>query len=149
MTYSGSFSAGYTPPEIQPGVVLANRYRVMNTLGQGGFGRTYLASDNNRFNELCVLKEFAPQVQTPEYLQKAQDLFEREAGVLYRLEHAQVPRFRELLQTHHNDRDYLLLVQDYVKGQTYRDLLSARQRQGITFSEAEVTQILLSFGFWA
>jgi len=142
MTYSGSFSTGYTPPEIQPGVVLANRYRVINTLGQGGFGRTYLASDSNRFNELCVLKEFAPQVQTPEYLQKAQDLFEREAGVLYRLEHAQIPRFRELLQTHHNDRDYLLLVQDYVKGQTYRDLLSARQRQGITFSEAEVTQIL-------
>ena len=142
MTYSGSFSTGYTPPEIQPGAVLANRYRVVNTLGQGGFGRTYLASDSNRFNELCVLKEFAPQVQTADYLQKAQDLFEREAGVLYRLEHAQIPRFRELLQTHHNDRDYLLLVQDYVKGQTYRDLLSVRQRQGITFSEAEVTQVL-------
>lgn len=142
MTYSGSFSTGYTPPEIQPGAVLANRYRVVNTLGQGGFGRTYLASDSNRFNELCVLKEFAPQVQTADYLQKAQDLFEREAGVLYRLEHSQIPRFRELLQTHHDDRDYLLLVQDYVKGQTYRDLLLTRQRQGITFSEAEVTQIL-------
>lgn len=142
MTYSGSFSTGYTPPEIQPGAVLANRYRVVNTLGQGGFGRTYLASDSNRFNELCVLKEFAPQVQTADYLQKAQDLFEREAGVLYRLEHPQIPRFRELMQTRHDDRDYLLLVQDYVKGQTYRDLLLTRQRQGITFSEAEVTQIL-------
>ncbi|MFZ9736654.1 MAG: protein kinase domain-containing protein [Prochlorotrichaceae cyanobacterium] len=142
MTYSGSFFTGYTPPGIESGAVLANRYRVVSTLGQGGFGRTYLASDSNRFNESCVLKEFAPQVQHPDYLQKAQDLFEREAGVLYRLEHSQIPRFRELFQTHHNDRDYLLLVQDYIQGQTYRDLLLARQRQGVNFSEAEVTQLL-------
>jgi len=29
---------------------------------QGGFGRTYLAEDLHRFNERCVLKEFAPKL---------------------------------------------------------------------------------------
>jgi serine/threonine-protein kinase len=142
MTYSGSYFAGYVPPGIEPGSVLADRYRVITVLGQGGFGRTYLASDNNRFNEQCVLKEFAPQVQHPDHLQKAQDLFEREAGVLYRLNHSQIPCFRELLRTRHQDRDYLLLVQDFVKGQTYRDLLTARQRQGAAFGEGEIIQLL-------
>ena len=142
MTYSGSYFAGYVPPGIEPGSVLADRYRVITVLGQGGFGRTYLASDSNRFNEQCVLKEFAPQVQHPDHLQKAQDLFGREAGVLYRLNHSQIPCFRELLQTRHQNRDYLLLVQDFVNGQTYRDLLTARQRQGAAFGEGEIIQLL-------
>ena len=142
MTHSGSYFAGNASPGIAPGSVLADRYQIVNVLGQGGFGRTYLATDRNRFNEYCVLKEFAPQVQDPDHLQKAYDLFEREAGVLYRLNHNQIPCFRELLRTRYNNRGYLLLGQDYVQGQTYRDLLIDRQRQGGTFSESEVSQLL-------
>ena len=75
---------------VYPGLVLkaneaAPRYRIVRQLGQGGFGRTYLAQDLHRFEELCVLKEFAPQVQGTYALQKAEELFEREAGVLYKL----------------------------------------------------------------
>lgn len=128
---------------IAPGTLIANRYQVTQVLGQGGFGRTYLAEDRNRFSEACVLKEFAPQVQGPEALQKAQDLFQREAGVLYRLNHPQIPCFRELLRTQHNGRDYLLLVQDYVAGRTYRDVLSDRQHQSQRFTEAEIQQLLV------
>ncbi|WP_017713091.1 serine/threonine-protein kinase [Prochlorothrix hollandica] len=127
---------------IELGTLLANRYRVIQVLGQGGFGRTYLAEDLNRFQETCVLKEFAPQVQGPEALQKAQDLFQREAGVLYRLNHPQIPCFRELFQTHHGDRDYLLLVQDHVAGHTYWQLLADLPDQGQGFGEGEVRRLL-------
>lgn len=129
---------------IYPGLVLSNRYRIVRQLGQGGFGRTYLAEDVNRFSELCVLKEFAPLFSQNVYaLQKAEELFEREAGVLYKLQHPQIPRFRELFRVSLNGKTYLFLVQDYVEGQTYRSLLEVRKQQGLRFSELEVKQLLL------
>ncbi|MDM9383866.1 serine/threonine-protein kinase [Chlorogloeopsis sp. ULAP01] len=127
---------------IQPGRILGDRYLIVRQLGQGGFGRTYLAEDVNRFRELCVLKEFSPQVQTAYVLQKAEELFEREATVLYKLQHPQIPRFRELFRSSLDSKEYLFLVQDYVEGQTYRYLLDARLKQGLRFTEAEVRQLL-------
>lgn len=128
---------------IYPGITLGNHYRIVRELGHGGFGRTYLAEDAHRFNEPCVLKEFAPQVQGSYALQKSEELFEREAGVLYKLKHNQIPNFRELFRVNISDRGYLFLVQDYVPGQTYRFLLDARKRQGLRFIEAEVNQLLI------
>ena len=122
-------------------LILGSRYRIIRQLGQGGFGKTYLAEDVNRFNELCVLKEFAPQVQTSAVLQKAEELFAREAGVLYQLQHPQIPRFRELFRVNVETKDYLFLVQDYVAGKNLFSLLHSRQPPRLT--EADVTQLLL------
>ncbi|MCY7393941.1 MAG: protein kinase, partial [Leptolyngbyaceae cyanobacterium CAN_BIN12] len=130
-------------PKPMAGDLLSWRYKVLNELGQGGFGRTYLAQDSNRFNEPCVLKEFAPQVEGEAALQKAEELFAREAGTLYQLQHPQIPRFRELFRAEWQGRDRLFLVQDYVEGQTYQELLHTRQQQGQSFSEAEITDLLL------
>ncbi len=127
---------------IAVGAVLGDRYQIRQELGHGGFGRTYLAEDIHRFKELCVLKEFAPQVQGAQALQKAKELFEREAGVLYRLQHPQIPRFRELFQTVVAGQGRLFLVQDYVEGKTYLQLLEARRSQGLLFTEEEVLQLL-------
>ncbi len=128
---------------IYPGQILGDRYLMVCQLGSGGFGRTYLAEDTNRFNELCVLKEFAPQTQSNTLLQKAEELFEREAGVLYKLEHPQIPRFRELFRVNLDGKVHLFLVQDYVEGETYRTLLESRMQQGKRFSEAEVIYLML------
>lgn len=125
------------------GQVLNGHYQVMQELGRGGFGRTYLAKDSHRFDEFCVLKEFAPQVQGSENIQKAKELFDREAGVLYQLQHPQIPRFRELLRTEIQGNARLFLVQDYVEGQTYQTLLNARKNQGQVFTEAEVVQLMV------
>ncbi len=127
---------------LNSGDILNSRYRILHQLGHGGFGRTYLAEDINRFNEPCVLKEFAPQLQGSFALSKAQELFEREAGVLYRLEHPQIPRFRELFRYKYQGKGHLLLVQDYVEGQTYHTLVNNRAQEGMKFSEAEISQLL-------
>lgn len=127
---------------LNSGDVLNSRYRILHQLGQGGFGRTYLAEDINRFNERCVLKEFAPQLQGTFALSKAQELFEREAEVLYRLQHPQIPNFRELFPYKQENKGRLLLVQDYVEGQTYHQLFNHRARQEKRFSEAEIDQLL-------
>jgi serine/threonine protein kinase, bacterial len=135
---------GANPRNLPSGIILGDRYRVVRELGKGGFGQTYLAQDLNRFNELCVLKEFAPQIEGDYALQKSQELFEREAGVLYRLQHPQIPKFRELFRTAYHGVERLFLVQDYVDGQTYRAILSSRQQQGMGFTEAEIEDLLRS-----
>ncbi|MBD0314708.1 MAG: serine/threonine protein kinase, partial [Microcoleus sp. T3-bin5] len=123
---------------LAPGSTLEKRYRILRELGRGGFGRTYLAEDINRYNEHCVLKEFSPVVHS----QKAAELFDRESSMLYNLQHPQIPRFRELLRTDIGGNQSLFLVQDYIQGQTYEQILISRQQQGKNFTEAEVTQLL-------
>ena len=123
---------------LAPGSTLEKRYRILSELGRGGFGRTYLAEDINRYNEHCVLKEFSPVVHSP----KAAELFDRESSMLYNLQHPQIPRFRELLRTDIGGNQSLFLVQDYIKGQTYEQILISRQQQGKNFTQAEVTQLL-------
>lgn len=125
-------------PPIPLSTVLQNRYRLIKILGQGGFGRTYLAEDIGRFNELCALKELIPAQSEPQSLDKAQQLFQREASILYKIHHPQIPQFRA---TFEQDRR-LFLVQDYVAGKTYWELLQEKQAQGTTFLESEVMQLL-------
>lgn len=129
-------------PSIAIGTVLQNRYQLVSILGQGGFARTYLAEDQGRFNELCALKEFIPS-QTSEYvLEKSKELFQREAAVLYQIQHPQIPEFRATFEYNAEESPRLFLVQDYVKGKTYHDLLNGRKAQGQAFSEAEVRDLL-------
>ncbi|MEH1820463.1 MAG: protein kinase [Nostoc sp.] len=125
-------------PPITVGTVLQNRYRIIQILGQGGFGRTYLAEDQRRFNELCAIKELTSTATGALAWEKAQELFHREAAILYQIEHPQVPKFRERFEQDQR----LFLVEDYVAGQTYRTLLAERQAVGQTFTEAEVLQLI-------
>ena len=131
------------PNLLSSGDILRSRYRILNQLGYGGFSRTYLAEDLNRFNERCVLKEFAPQLKEARALEKAKELFEREAGVLYRLQHSQIPQFRQMFRYDKEDEGCLFLVQDYVEGKTYQDLLDWRLKKKNTFDEAEIKQLLI------
>lgn len=127
---------------LPDGTIVQNRYRILRVLGQGGFGRTYLAQDTNRFNEICVLKEFDPRSQGSKHAQKAEELFTREAKVLHQLHHPQIPQFRELFQVKTQNHELFFLVQDYVEGKTYEELLHDRRTQNLTFSELEAVQLL-------
>lgn len=125
-------------PPLSQGFVLRGRYAIDSTLGQGGMGRTYLAHDLERFNEPCVLKEFIPPQDSQEVTDKAKELFRREASVLYQIRHPQVPEFRATFET----EGRLLLVQDYVDGKNYRNLLLDRLKAGQTFTETEILALM-------
>ena len=128
---------------LNPGDKVQSRYRILSQLGSGGFSRTYLAEDINRFNERCVLKEFAPQMTKAFALKKAQEMFEREAGTLHRLEHPQIPKFHQILKYKNGDSECLFLIQDYVEGITYHRLLNQRSKKGHKFNEQEIEQLLV------
>jgi serine/threonine-protein kinase len=101
-------------------------------------GRTYLVADEQRFNKLCVLKEFAPRDLTTSFVDKSRELFEREARVLNKIDHPQIPQFLGWF----TEEGRLFLVQEYINGYTYAQLLQQRQQEGKTFSETEVIQWL-------
>ncbi len=125
-------------PAIPLGTLLQKRYRVTKILGQGGFGRTYLAQDTACFDELCVLKEFTPNERGRDSLKKARELFGREAKTLHRISHPQIPSFRANFE----EAKRLFLVQEYAEGKTYAKILGERIRESKTFSEEEAISFL-------
>ena len=119
-------------------MLLRQRYLIHQVLGQGGFARTYLALDQERFQESCVVKEFFVSYQDESLISKAKELFHREASILYQIQHPQIPRFWAAFE----EDGRLFLVQDYVKGDTYRSLLIQRKKEDKRFSETEVLHLL-------
>ena len=124
-------------PPISTGTILQSRYRLLNLLGQGGFGRTYLVEDQGRFNELCALKELNPP-QGDYAFGKSKELFQREAQILHQIEHPQIPKFRATFEEDHR----LFLVQDFVEGKTYREILDDRKTSGFVFAEKEIVDLM-------
>ncbi len=114
--------------------LLRNRYRIIQPLGGGGFGRTFLATDEDKLRAHCVVKQLAPQVQGSSALQKATELFHEEARRLEELgEHPQIPT----LYAYFEQDNYLYLVQQFIQGESLRQEL----QQGL-FSEEKIWQLL-------
>jgi serine/threonine protein kinase len=124
--------------EIAPGTLIDDRYSIQGVLGQGRFTRTYLAADNQRFGDLCVLKEFIPGSADALNNPKARSLFEREAKVLYQINHSQIPRFLAWLP----QAGRLFIVQEFIQGQTYLEILQNRQTLAQGFSVPEIMHLL-------
>ena len=118
-------------------LLLRERYRAVRQIGQGGFGKTFLAVDQDLPNKpACVIKQFSPQIQGASGLQKATELFEQEAVQLNILgKHPQIP---ELL-AHFEQDGRLYLVQEYVKGRNLAEELA----QDGAFSEAKIRELLV------
>lgn len=119
--------------KLQP--LLRNRYRIIRPISGGGFGRTFLAEDEDKLKEQCVVKQFVPQVQGTIALQKATQLFQEEARRLQQLgEHSQIP----YLYAYFEQDSYLYLVQQLIVGQTLRQEL---EQQGV-FNEQKIWEVL-------
>ncbi len=116
---------------LKLGQRLNDRYLIQLDLGHGRFSRDYLANDTHRFDEPCTVKAFFSDAGN-----NGRNLFQQQATMLYGLDHPQIVNFREFFAW----EDGLYLVQDFVEGQSYRDLLNLRRTKGKAFTELEVRQ---------
>ncbi|MBD1939030.1 serine/threonine-protein kinase [Microcoleus sp. FACHB-68] len=129
-------------------LILIGRYLPVKLLGKGGFGAAFLARDRyTPAMRQCVVKQFQPAGDlTPQQMQIAQGLFEREAVVLEELgnRHPQIPdlfAFFPLevpgLQPGKPDQ-FFYLVQEFIDGQNLEEELAQKGQ----FSEAEILEVL-------
>ena len=117
-------------------LLLKERYRAIKPIGQGGFGRTFLAVDEDKPSKpRCVIKQFYPQAQGTSTVQKAEELFTQEAMRLDELGfHPQIPEL--LAYFTQENRQYL--VQEFIDGQNLEQELAGAGR----FNESQIWQLL-------
>lgn len=116
---------------LESGVILRERYKLTNIVGQGGMGSVYRAEDLRLPGRLCAIKEVQPDPNSNEtYRQQAQSQFLQEASILAQLDHPSLPKVSDFFSE--NGRDYL--VMDFVSGKDLRQLL--QENQGALGEEA-------------
>lgn len=119
------------------GQVLQERYQILEVLNHGAFSQTYLAQDLILSNHpLCVIK-FYHEYRNSSYLYATSlRLFLKEARNLQILEgNAQIP---QLLDCFEQENHGLYLVQEYVDGQLYTEILPSNAGAIAVWSEQKV-----------
>lgn len=122
------------------GRVLQGRYQIVQTLGAGVFGETYVAVDiENPENPKCVVKQLKVISFQPSYLQTLRLRFLTETETLKHLgHHEQIPELLSCFEEH--ERFYL--VQEFVEGHALTAELPIDANVAYLWSESEVTQFL-------
>lgn len=118
--------------------ILAHRYRVVQVLGEGGFGTTYLAADTQMPSQRqCVVKQLKPMENNPSLYPLVKERFQREAAILEMLgdKCEQIPR----LYANFSEGQKFYLVEEWIQGET---LAQKVEREGLLIEDT-VRGILL------
>lgn len=112
---------------LKPGDTLKSRYRIRRFISRGGMGSIYQAEDLRLEGRQCAIKEVILDASLPSSARKqTREQFQREANVLARLDHPNLPKVSDIFSEGKSD----FLVMDYVPGKDLRTLMiEARQRK--------------------
>lgn len=122
--------------ELNPGYIIGGRYKIIHSIGKGGFGQTYLAEDQQQPSKpQFVIKQLRPVIDIPQTRQEAERRLSDEARTLERLgDHPQIPQ----LLAHFKENQELYLVQEFIQGEDLSEYIKRRQR----LAEHEIVWLL-------
>ena len=109
------------PTRTAEGPTLAGRYRVKARLGAGGMAAVYLAHDERLGRDVAVKR-----MHTSERDEIDARRFQREAKLGASLSH---PNLVSIFDTEEDDES-VLLIMEYVDGETLAERLARRRREG-------------------
>lgn len=121
---------------IQPGRILAGRYRIEKEIGVGGMAVVYRANDLNTHHYVAV------KVLKPEYNRDDEYVarFQREAEAAFKMTHHNIVNLLDVGMDANGNR---FLIMEYVEGQTLKDVI--REKGRLTESSAvQITIRILS-----
>lgn len=114
--------------KLLPGMILQKRYRIEAFIGQGSFGRTYLARDQKLYNRKCVVKQlFLSGFRDGKTQRRVEQCAAHEAHVLTtvaNLRHPHVPKIIDYIAEEH------CIVTEFIRGKTLQ-AYQASQRSNI------------------
>lgn len=117
------------------GQTLAGRYYIKSKLGGGGFAVTYLAEDTKNLNRPHrAVKQLKLQTTDLKTLEKARELFQREAAILEKLKHDRLPKLLDYFE----ENGEFYLVQEFIEG----TVLSKEITPGKVWNKTEVIALL-------
>jgi eukaryotic-like serine/threonine-protein kinase len=120
---------------LQPGMVLRDRYKILKSIAQGGMGSIFQAEDLRLDGRLCAVKAVQSDASLPaDAREQAREQFRREASVLARLDHPNLPKVSDFF----SEGTYDYLVMDYVPGNDLKTLMGEARQSGRFLSEQEV-----------
>ena len=120
---------------LQNSEVVKERYIIREIIGQGGMGCVYLADDKRLSGRLCALKAVYYDKDLPEdVILQTREQFKREATVLARLDHPNLPKVSDFFSD--EERDYL--VMDFVPGEDLRELMLDEKKKDNFLEERRV-----------
>jgi len=106
---------------LSPKTMLANRYLIVQKIGQGGMGAVYQATDTRLGHKVVAVKEMSDAAITdPLEKQQVRQAFEREAQMLATLNHPNLPRVTD----HFSEGGKQYLVMDFIEGRTLEEILN-------------------------
>ena len=120
------------PEELLLHTLFRNRYFIMSKVGAGGFGLVYKARDIQNRDRLVAIKEVSLLGLHPQAMIEATTSFQREVSVLSQLDHPNLPRLYEYIQT----PGHWYLVMDFIAGETLEEYQSKTPKGHLPLSEA-------------
>ncbi len=101
--------------DTSPGALFDGRYRIISRLGQGGMARVFLAQDESLHRQVAIKVLADRHSDDPHFIER----FQREARAAARLNHPSIVQVYDQSQT----AGMSYIVQEYVEGETLKDLI--------------------------